>query len=24
MRLGALHKNVGARVALIDADATFF
>jgi len=24
MRLGALHKNVGARVALIDTDATFF
>jgi len=24
MRLGALYKNVGARVALIDADATFF
>jgi len=24
MRLGALHKNVSARVALIEADATFF
>jgi len=24
MRLGALYKNVGARVALIDAGATFF
>jgi len=24
MRLGALHKNVSAHVALIDADATFF